>query len=549
MVNIFIFQSRRIGDFFQSVPLMESLFNPDNNVKQTLYILADESVTGISEIFDKNVNFITYKDIFGIFASDNHISLNTLSGLSASDFLLFLNKFTLFLPKYLEKYDIAVNLNYDNLNGLFINFFKNNKKGPIVYNRGHKNNETILISGTSNYLFNAVRSRNLNRINIVDIFSLIGTDKSAEIKYSYDIIKLKSKKISANIKINTVSKQVRICISIGATSAKRIWPADYYAKLIELIGNNFDSEITLAGTKDEVDAALEIKKKLSPEINLLDLTGKTTLSELVYLIKDFDLLISADTGTLHIAQIFNIPTVSIFTGNANFYETGPHIKDSLVIYSKIDCYPCYEHEPCRFNYACKNDIKPSDVYDLVQLQLKTDKTDLKVIKIGIKNNIKKGNFSVSFCEHFNSVHFYPFVKEEINKNNLASEVLKFCWLTVLSGDNVKPDFTKILRNTEKYYRINKITLKSLQAEISYIKAVFENGRDSFGLSGEDVNKDSAYFEKFKEYVKSIGNNYDYLRLACDYFAREIESAGIKKGFNDIIMLLNNATQILNIWNS
>lgn len=538
MANIFIFQSRRIGDFFQSVPLMESLFNLDNNVKQTLYILADESVAGISEIFDKNVNFITYKDIFGIFAADNHISLNALSGLSASDFLLFLNKFTLFLPKYLEKYDIAVNLNYDSLNALFINFFKNNKKGPIAYNKGHKNNETILISGTSNYLFNAVRSRNLNRINIVDIFSLIGTNKPAEIKHSYDIIKLKSKKNA------TDSKQVRICISIGATSAKRIWPADYYARLIELISKNFDSEIILVGTKDEVEAASKIKKKISPEINLLDLTGKTTLSELVYLIKDFDLLISADTGTLHIAQIFNIPTVSIFTGNANFYETGPHIKDSLVIYSKIDCYPCYEHEPCRFNYTCKNDIKPPDVYDLVKLQLKTDKTDLKAIKNEITHNIKKGNFSVSFCEHFDSVHFYPFVKEEINKNSLASEVLKFCWLTVLSEDNVKPDLTNILRNTEKYYRINKITLKSLKAEISYIKTVFENGRDSFGSS-----ENGAYFEKFKEYVKTIGNNYDYLRLACDYFACEIESAGINKGFNDIIMLLNNAIQILNIWNS
>lgn len=543
MGNIFILQSRRVGDFFQSVPLIEFLFNADKDVKPAVYILADESVAGISEIFDKNVSFLTYKDIFGTFAADNNISLNALSGFSASGFVFFLDKFPPFLCKYLENYELAVNLNYDIANALFINFFKSEKKGVIAYNKALKNNEIILMGGTSNYLFNAVRNRNLNKINIVDIFSLIGINKPAEIKSSYDIIKFKSRKKS--IKLNANPEEARVCISIGATSAKRIWPADYYAKLIELIGNNFNSEIILVGTEEETDAALEIKKKLSPEINIIDLTGKTSLGELIYLIKDFDLLISADTGTLHIAQIFNVPTVSIFTGNANFYETGPHTKGSPVIYSKIDCYPCYEHEPCRFNYACKSDVKPSDVFDLARLRLKTDKTDLKAIKNTIKNNIKKGNFSVSFCGHLNSVHFYPLVKKEIGKSGLASEVLKFCWLAVLSEGNVKPDLAKILRNTKKYYTINKITVKSLIAEISYIKTLFENGRSSFG---DITNEEPFYFKKFKESIASIGNNYDYLRLACDYFTGEIKSASIIKGFNDIIMLLDNAISILECFN-
>ncbi|MHB1696709.1 MAG: glycosyltransferase family 9 protein [bacterium] len=550
--NIFIFQVRRIGDFFQSIPLIQSLYNKLNN-KETgrIDIFINENIAGIADIFINNVNLLTYKDIFKSFTLNNDISLSSLNGLSLFEFIKFSNKFNSFLSKFLEKYGLAVNLNYDIVNSLFINFFKNEKKGDIAYNKSSRNNEIILRAGASNYLFNSVKSRNLNKINIVDIFSLIGINKPADIKPGYDILKLQSRKKGRQSDKN--QSRIRICISIGATSVKRVWSSENYAALIMLISNNFNCEITIIGTAEEAEAAAEIKKNISPNINIIDLTGKTNAGELIYFIKDFDLLISADTGTLHIAQIFNIPSVSIFTGNANFYETGPHIRNSLVIHSKADCYPCFEHEPCRFNYACKNDVKPDDVFDLTLLQLKTNKFDcknmnrskyLKIIKNNIKNNIKKGNFSVSLCKHLNSVHFYPFVKEEIGKTDMATEVLKFGWITVLSEDYANINFDKILRNTKKYYKINKITVKYLISEMSFIKNVFENGRYSFG---QDENKDSAYFEKFKESVKSIGSNYNYLKLACDYFIDEIKSAGTIKAFNDIILLLDNTIQILKMF--
>jgi len=552
MGNIFIFQIRRVGDFFQSVPLIESLYSRLNDKKKDrIDILINETVSGIAEIFNPGINLLTYKDVFKSFAGSGNVSLSALSGLSALEFIVFLEKFNPFLSKLLEEYDLAVNLNYDIANALFMNFFKNRKKGATAYNKSIKDSESILRSGASNYLFNSVRNRNSSKINIADIFSLVGINSPAEIKPHYDIVKLKSRR--KNRRPDKNQGIIRICVSIGATSVKRVWSSENYAALIKLIGNNFDCEFTIVGTAEEAGAASEIIKNLSSDINVIDLTGKTALGELVYFIKDFDLIISSDTGTLHIAQIFNIPSVSIFTGNANFYETGPHIKNSLVIYSKADCYPCFEHEPCRFNYACKNDIKPNDVFNLVLLQLKTNKNDcknidrisyLKAVKNDIKNSIKKNNFSAAVCEHLNSVHFYPLVKKEIGKGGLASEILKFCWITVLSEGNADTDYDKILRCTRKYYKINKIMLKSLRAEISFVKTVFENGRNSFG---QNEGKETAYFEKFKESVKSIGNNYNYLKLACDYFIDELNSAGALKSFNDIILLLNNAIQILEMF--
>ena len=543
MENVFIFQTRRIGDFFQAVPLIDYLYKKSSGkINGCVDILIDGAISNINGAFNREINFFTYEDIFKTFALKYKIPLNSLYDLSATNLFGFLNKFSPFLSEFSDKYGIAVNLNYDTANSLFIGFFKNQKKGFSDF---------ILKSGASNYLFHSVRNRNSNKINIVDIFSLIGAGKPAEIKSRYDIINLKSSRKSRRpFKINDI---IRICISIGATSVKRVWSSENYASLIKLLSCNFNCEIVIVGTAEEITAAVEIKKHLNSDINVLDLTGKTTLSELIYLIKDFDLIISSDTGTLHIAQIFNVPSVSIFTGNANFYETGPHIENSLVIYSRAECYPCFQHEQCRFNYSCKNDVKPADVFDLILLQIKSNKLDclnidrktyIKTIENNIKNNIKKGNFSVSFCKHLNSIHFYPIFKQEISKPELASEVLKFSWINVLSEGGADIDRNKVLGYTKKYYKIDKTKAHSLIREILFIKTVFENGRRSFA---ETVDYDRSDFEKFKESVKSLGANYDYFKLACDYFIEESNSSGKPKSFNDIILLLEGAIQILQMF--
>ena len=259
---------------------------------------------------------------------------------------------------------------------------------------------------------------------------------------------------------------------------------------------------------------------------------------------------------MHIAQIFNVPSVSLYTGNANFYETGPHVENSYVIHSIIQCYPCMQHEPCRFNYVCKNDINPEDIFNLALMQIIKNKLHYSFKEQGIKfsdvkkrviANVKKGNFSVAVCKHLNSVHFYPLYKRKIFKNEFASEILKFCWISVLSKNSVKIDKNNVLRYTEKYYKIDENSLNSLIKEINFIQGVFENASKSFNKEDKNDEYAALYFEKFKDVVKSLGLNYSYFKLACDYFIDELNSSGAQKSFNDIILLLDNAIDILKMF--
>ncbi len=552
MDNIFIFQIRRIGDFFQSIPLINGLYkkNQDGNVPGKIDIAIDESLTDIKRLFNDNIKLHTLEELTSAGNTDP-----SLDNFNPSLFFNFLDNYRPYISKFLKKYNLAVNLNHDIKTSLFMDFFDDaEKKGFISINKSEKPSDAILRKGAPNYLYNSIKNRSLNKINIVDIFSFIGLGMPAEIKKKYEAfnpeyLNLDKKRIKKTPKSN---RKFRICISPGASSIKRVWHPESYARLIELLLKNINSEIVIVGAAGETGIAAEIKKYVPLEIAhmVLDITGKTSPSEIIYLLKDFDLIVSADTGTLHISQVLNVPAVSVFIGNSNFYETGPHLKNSYVIYSKAECYPCLENEPCRYNFGCKRDVNPQDVFHLAEMIL--DGTKNKAAAKIISGNIKKGNFEAAVCKHIGSIHYFPLVKKEIGKNELASEILKFSWIYVLSDVAVNPDLNRILQYTKKYYKNSKKAAVILISEITFIKSVFENGKKCFarseGYKGE-------YFKKFAESVKSLGYNYGYLKLAVDYFIDEavIPDAGysekhklkiLSKAFNDIILLLDTALEIL-----
>ncbi len=629
MVNsaVFVFQMRRIGDFFQSIPLMDGLYAETDikNINETIKnneelkekekendkeikkekegrtrkvkidVFADANITTVKDFLIDDIKLATFKDLFPTVYEDYNRR-------NDSDLFNFFENIKSRVFPLLSKYSLAINLNYDILSGLLLGFFAHaDKKGFICLNKSVKTSEAVLRHGASNYFYNAVKNRKLNKLNIIDIFSLIGLHKPAELKINYDILKLK---FDAENKNKKNRSKFRICISIGASSEKRLWGTKNYSKLTELLLKHLDCEITFVGTKEDVSAVALIKDMLFSRLSnansiniaddkgnlynrenierkIIDITGKTSLSELIYIIKDFDLIISTDTGTLHIAQILQVPAVSIFIGNANFYETGPHLHKSYAICSKSACYPCLEHELCRYNFSCKNDIKPEDVFSLAVMTLKKSSS----VKKELISDIKKGNSEIFFCANEGFIHYYPIVKKYLTKNELASEILKYCWIYILSKCSVEPNIDDILKNYKKYYKISAVLPEELLSEISFAITVFENGKLSFAKQvGEMANSssgahfrnspDALYFGRFKKAIKEIGRNYEYLKLAADYFIDEVDfyinsvpsldlnlysgsnadknlcagsydgSYFIEKTFNDMILLLGTAVNIL-----
>jgi len=98
-----------------------------------------------------------------------------------------------------------------------------------------------------------------------------------------------------------------IGFQIGAADKYKMWPIERFIKLAKKLKNE---KIVITG----IDKEWELGEKIVKECpNVINLCGKTSLKELPYLLKNLKLLITNDTGTMHLAIAVKTPTISLFS--------------------------------------------------------------------------------------------------------------------------------------------------------------------------------------------------------------------------------------------
>ncbi len=102
-----------------------------------------------------------------------------------------------------------------------------------------------------------------------------------------------------------------IGFQIGAADKYKIWPIENFIELAKKLKNE---KILITGIKSEWNLAQKIIKECP---NVLNLCGKCSIKELPYLIKELKLLITNDTGTMHLAISIKIPTLSLFSATSS----------------------------------------------------------------------------------------------------------------------------------------------------------------------------------------------------------------------------------------
>jgi len=100
--------------------------------------------------------------------------------------------------------------------------------------------------------------------------------------------------------------------------------------------------------------------------NYQNLAGKTTIPELINRISNLDLFITGDSGPMHVAAAFQVPTVAIF-GPTKDDETSQWRNDkSIIVKKNLDCQPCMKRTCPLQHHDCMNLIKAVDVLNAVK---------------------------------------------------------------------------------------------------------------------------------------------------------------------------------------
>ena len=158
-----------------------------------------------------------------------------------------------------------------------------------------------------------------------------------------------------------------IAVQLGANSPLRRWDVERFAAVAQSLNRKTGAQFVLVGSNDEVESGERFTAHYPS--NTINLIGKTSLCDLVALLSCCDLMISGDTGTLHLAAAVGIPTVSLFFAMARPEDTAPYGEGHVILTPKKDCYPCQEHNDCAHR-LCHDDVTLDDVAAVVDSLLK-----------------------------------------------------------------------------------------------------------------------------------------------------------------------------------
>jgi len=148
-----------------------------------------------------------------------------------------------------------------------------------------------------------------------------------------------------NFKLNKRKFNIFISPFVKYGPAK-MWDIRKFNELIEVLKEKIkNSRIYIIGTRQDLEYKFNLSK------NVIDLRGKTTLKEIIYLIKNTNLFIGNDSGIMHIADAFEIPSLIVF-GSTSPDWTGPLSNKVKILKANIHCSPCFKKE-CRYKtYEC-----------------------------------------------------------------------------------------------------------------------------------------------------------------------------------------------------
>ncbi|MCL1915975.1 MAG: glycosyltransferase family 9 protein [Desulfovibrionaceae bacterium] len=153
-----------------------------------------------------------------------------------------------------------------------------------------------------------------------------------------------------------------VAFQLGASEERRRWPEEYFAALGQGLWERHRMLPMLLGNAEE--KPLAERYATLARAPSLDLTGETNLEELAMALQETRLLVSNDTGTMHLAAGLGCPVLGLFLATAQAWDTGPGQAESCCLEPGLACHPCAFDADCPHRLRCRRAIPPSTVLRL-----------------------------------------------------------------------------------------------------------------------------------------------------------------------------------------
>lgn len=410
--NWLIIHIARIGDLIQTSSVIEGLHQKYNNEIE-IDLLVSESFRPAAELIPRihRIHSISIAEIARpLFSQDK-------------SFLISYMKLNGILQKLESRnYDHVLNLTHTDYSTYLTTTIRaKNASGIMVDPMGVK----FIAGNWGRYYFNSFINRKYNSFNIVDIYCrMAGIDHPG--KSRINIAENQIEEVEKFLCKKELLRKPLIGIVPGASSAEKRWHPEKFAETLKYLSRDCDVNVLIFGTQTEQSTGSAIARLIPGAINLC---GKTNIPLLTAFLRKCDLVLTNDTGPMHIASAAGTRVVDISLGSACAFETAPFGTGHYIFTPDMDCYPCKPNFCCD-HMRCHDYIDPAEVARLMDSILSGKDIETEVEKFQSELHII---YITDFDEN-SFLELKPLKKRALTARSIFKFSLKQMWIECLQHE-------------------------------------------------------------------------------------------------------------------
>jgi len=181
--------------------------------------------------------------------------------------------------------------------------------------------------------------------------------ETSNVEHGTSNVRIPSPQETSNIKHQTL---IGLCPGAEYGAAKR-WLPERFAEAAAKITAQSSAQWILLGTKNDAAIGEQIAAAIGD--HCVNRIGQTTLDQLIAELWQCRLLLTNDTGTMHLAALLGVPVVAVF-GSTEPRLTGPLGNGHTVLRHHVECSPCFLRE-CPIDFRCMKAVSAQEVADAV----------------------------------------------------------------------------------------------------------------------------------------------------------------------------------------
>jgi ADP-heptose:LPS heptosyltransferase len=261
-------------------------------------------------------------------------------------------------------YDRVINLTFTRWSGLFAAAIGAADTRGAVTTKGI----SILKNPWLAYVVDMHQFRRFNRFNVADLFALGGSGPGSHQPIRFTIPSQAVEWVRDRIKAYRLLGLPLVAVQVTASKTKKAWRPEYFGRTMAALSRKTPCVFVLTGIATDADTVAEAVaayQVAGGNGTLCDMVGHTDVHQLAALLKECRLVLTSDTGPMHLAVGVGTPVINFSVGHVDFRETGPNEPRHWVVRPVLDCAPCDVAEACT-HHRCKDLIVPAQVAELAR---------------------------------------------------------------------------------------------------------------------------------------------------------------------------------------